>query len=133
MAFVSHGRGNLAPVLPELCSPPMLTLFSIPKAFAGQAELLQNNAIGSWMRLGSGCDIVLVGNDLGVAEAAARHGARHEPDIVRNEFGTPIIGDVFTRLNTLASQPFVAFVNSDIILLDDFLPAVKAIVQSQTK
>jgi hypothetical protein len=114
-------------------SSAMLTLFSLPKAFTGQARIIQDNAIGSWTHLGLGCDIVLLGHDPGVAEAATRHGVRHEPSIVRNEFGTPILADVFTRMNTLARHPIVAFANADIILLGDFLPAVDAVAQSRNK
>ena len=58
---------------------PVLSLFSVPKAFTGDAAVIQDNAIASWTRLGGGCDIVLLGDDPGVAEAAARHGVRHEP------------------------------------------------------
>ncbi len=94
--------------------------------------MIQNNALGSWMRLPD-CEVVLLGDDPGVAEAAARHNARHEPIVARNEFGTPIISDVFARMDTLSREPFVAFVNADIILLDDFVPALKSIIRSPTK
>ena len=30
----------------------MITLFAIPKAFAGRAGVIQRNAIASWTRLG---------------------------------------------------------------------------------
>src|SRR6185503_14634018 len=99
-----------------------VTFFTVPKSFVGSTKIIQDNAIGSWKRLGSGCDIVLFGNDLGVANAAERHKTRHEPLTRRNELGTPLISDAFHRMNALARHPIVAFVNSDIILLDDFLP-----------
>ena len=111
----------------------MLTIFSIPKAFAGATRIVQDNAIGSWTRLGAGCEIVLLGDDPGVAEAASRHKVRHEPAIVRNEFGTPIIAGVFARMDGLARHPILALVNADIILLSDFLPALDAIVRSRAK
>src|SRR5579885_366378 len=108
----------------------MLTIFSIPKTFAGHIGIIQDNAIGSWARLDPSCDIVLVGDDPGVAEAAARHKVRHEPHIERNEFGTPVIADLFARMDALTRHPLLAFVNADIILLDDFLPAVQAIARA---
>ncbi|HET7849744.1 MAG TPA: hypothetical protein VFL51_11865 [Pseudolabrys sp.] len=109
----------------------MLTIFSVPKAFAGHTAIIQDNAIGSWTRLAQPCDIVLFGDDPGVAEAAVRHKVQHEPRIGRNEFGTPVIADLFARMDALARRPLLAFVNADIILLDDFLPAVEAIVHSR--
>jgi hypothetical protein len=111
----------------------MLTIFSIPKAFVSHAKIIQDNALGSWNRLGSGCDIVLFGNDPGVADAAERHKTRHEPSTRRNELGTPLVSDVFHRMDVLARHPIVAFVNSDIILLDDFLPAIDAVARCHEK
>jgi hypothetical protein len=111
----------------------MVTLFSVPKNFIGSTKIIQDNAIGSWSRLGSGCDIVLFGNDPGVAEAAERHKTRHEPFTRRNELGTPLVSNVFHRMNILARHPIVAFVNSDIILLDDFLPAIDAVARCHEK
>ena len=111
----------------------MLTIFSIPKVFVSHAKIIQDNAIGSWNRLGSGCDIVLFGNDLGVADAAERHKTRHYPSILYNELGTPLLSDVFHRMDVLARHPMVAFVNSDIILLDDFLPAIDAVARCHEK
>jgi hypothetical protein len=107
----------------------MLTIFSIPRAFEGQTRVIQYNAIGSWIRLHNHYDVTLLGDELGVADAAAELGVRHEPTIARNEFGTPVISDVFTRMNALTDHSFVAFVNADIILLDDFVPALEAVAQ----
>jgi len=111
----------------------MLTIFSIPKAFTGHTRVIQDNAIGSWKHLSPACDIILVGDDPGVAEAAARHGVRHEPAVLRNEFGTPILANVFARMNTLAQFPILALVNTDILLLADFLPAVDIVARSRTE
>ena len=107
----------------------MLSLFAVPKPFVGRTATVQDNAIGSWIRLGSGCEVILFGDDAGVAEAAARHGVRHEPVVARNDRGTPILRDVLTRIDTLAEHPILGFVNADIILLSDFLTAFRAISQ----
>jgi hypothetical protein len=108
----------------------MVTLFSIPKGFAGHIKTIQDNAVGSWKRLGASCDIVLFGDDPGVADAAVRHGVRYEPSIARNRYGTPLLSDAFRSMNILARHSIVAFVNADIILLEDFLPAIDAIVRN---
>lgn len=105
-------------------TPHVLTIFTLPKAFAGQATIVQDNAIGSWTRLGRDCEIILIGDDPGVAAAAARHKVRYEPEIARNEQGTPVIGELFARMNALARHPLLALVNADIILVDDLLPAI---------
>jgi hypothetical protein len=111
----------------------MLTIFSLPKAFSRHSQVIQDNAIGSWKRLRPACEIILIGNDPGVAEAAIRHGVRHEPSITRNKLGTPILADVFSRMNKLANYPFLALVNADILLLEDFLSAIDVVVRLRKK
>jgi hypothetical protein len=38
---------------------PLLSLFSVPKAFADHAGVIQRNAIQSWARLGPNVEIIL--------------------------------------------------------------------------
>ena len=47
----------------------MLTLFSIPKPFVGSVGEAQRVALQSWSSL-DGVQVVLLGDELGVAEAA---------------------------------------------------------------
>ena len=105
----------------------MLTLFSIPKPFAGRIATIQGNAIQSWTRLRPGCEVILFGDDAGVQEAAGQFHARHIPDVTRNEFGTPLLDSVFDRVEREASHPLLCYVNADIILRKDFLAAVQSI------
>jgi hypothetical protein len=102
----------------------MLTLFAIPKAFRGHTAVIQGNAIASWARLGGGSRVVLFGDEDGTADVARREGVDHVPDVARNELGTPLISALFQRARELARHDVLCYVNSDIILLDDFLPAV---------
>ena len=74
----------------------MLTLFSISKAFSGSAGILQANAIGSWIRLGAECDVILFGDEPGIAEVAAKFRVRHMPEVQRTSEGTPILSDIFS-------------------------------------
>lgn len=108
----------------------MFTLFTVPKAFKGHIGVIQRNAIGSWTRLQPRPEIILLGRDEGTAEAARDMGARHLPDIATNEFGTPLLDDLFRKAETAAQYPSLAYVNADIILLSDFLRAAE-VVQRQ--
>lgn len=103
----------------------MLTLFAIPKAFEGHVGVIQRNALESWKRLRPACDVILLGDDRGTAEAAARLGFRHEPRIPRNASGTPLVNGLFAEAERLSRHELMAYVNADIILLDDFVPAVE--------
>jgi hypothetical protein len=122
LALADLGNGRIIHNL--VASAHMLTLFTIPKALSGHAGVIQDNAIASWSRLSSGCETILFGDDPGVAGAAARHGARHVPEIERNAAGTPILSDVFARAEALARHKMLCFVNCDIILFRDILAAV---------
>jgi hypothetical protein len=105
----------------------MLTLFAIPKAFRGHTGVIQRNAIESWARLGRGSRVVLFGDEEGTAEVARELHLDHVPEVARNEFGTPLVSALFQTAGKLAAHDTLCYVNSDIILLDDFLPAVERV------
>lgn len=102
----------------------MFTLFSIPKAFKGHIGVIQRNAIGSWTQLQPRPEILLFGRDDGTAEAARDFGLQHFPDVAWNEYGTPLLGDLFRKAEAAAHFPIVGYINADIILLSDFPRAV---------
>jgi hypothetical protein len=103
----------------------MITLFTIPKPLEGEFRRLQENAVGSWRALGPEVEILLLGDEPGVADLAARLGVRHLPEVARNDFGTPRVDDIFRRGEEAASQPILCYINADIILGSDFLAAVR--------
>ena len=105
----------------------MLILFTIPKPFRGHIGLIQRNAIRSWTLLRPACEIILFGDDEGVAGVAQELGLRHVPEVARNEFGTPLINSIFERAEATASYRLLAYVNADIILVSDFVAAVRRI------
>lgn len=105
----------------------MLTIFTIPKPFRGQIEIIQHNAIQSWLQLRPSCEIILFGDEDGTEEAAREFRVRHVPDIMRNEYGTPLINEVFDIAQQISTHQLMCYVNADIILLSDFLKAVQQI------
>ncbi len=100
-----------------------LTLFAVPKHFRGQIATIQRNAIASWTHLSPKPEILLFGNEEGTAEVAHDLGLRHFPDVARNEFGTPLLDDLFQKASQSAASPLLAYVNADIILTEDFCAA----------
>ena len=105
----------------------MLTLFSTPKPFRQQIGVIQTNAIQSWLILRPECEIILIGDEEGTAEVASRFGIRHIPDVECNEYGTPLVSSVFSIAQDIANHQLMCYVNTDIILMSDFLPAVQRI------
>ncbi len=106
----------------------MLTIFAMPKAFRGQFKIIQANAIRSWTLLRPTPEVLLFGDDEGTTEIARELGLLHMPDVERNEYGTPLVNDIFQKGQTLASNNLVCYVNADIILMSDFMEAVKKVI-----
>jgi hypothetical protein len=103
-----------------------LTIFSIPKGFTDpHVSLIQRNALASWRALGPDVEVLVMGDDPGVSEAAREFGATHVGDPARNEFGTPLLDWAFREAAARGSGELLCYVNADILLLDDFLAAVR--------
>lgn len=98
----------------------MLTLFTVPKPFLGHINVIQRNAIKSWALLRPKCEIILFGDDEGTAETADEFGALHVSNIERNNLGIPLMHSVFNSAQKLAKNSFLAYINADIILMNDF-------------
>lgn len=106
----------------------MLTLFSTPKPFSGLSGRIQENAIRSWKLLSPENEILLLGNDENIESAAGRLGVKRVPDIRVNEYGTPLLDDVFLRAEQVSQNPYLCYVNTDIILMPDFMGAVQGVI-----
>ncbi len=105
----------------------MLTILAVPKPFKDpHINIIQRNAIKSWLELKPKCQIILFGDDEGIAEAAEEFGLLHIPEI-ENEFGIPLLDSVFRLGREMAANPFVVYINTDIILTSDFIEALKLI------
>jgi hypothetical protein len=103
-----------------------LTVFSIPKGFTDpHVSMIQRNALASWRQLGPEVEVLVMGDDPGVGDAAREHGATHVGDPAKNEFGTPLLDWAFREAAARGSGELLCYVNADIILLDDFLAALK--------
>jgi len=105
----------------------MLTLFSVPRAFEGLADVIQRNAIQSWQRSNPGCEIVLCANDAGVDEIADEFGTRHLPDIESTDRGTPYLDAAMRAVLEHTDNEYVCFINADIILVDNLLDSIRKI------
>jgi hypothetical protein len=108
----------------------MLTLFSVPKPFRGRIGEIQRAALGSWTALGDDVQVVLLGREEGVAEAAALAGAEHVPELARTEHGTPRLDSAFAAADSRARHPLRCFVNGDVLLFDDLLAATRVVAQA---
>ena len=105
-----------------------LTVFSAPKPFTNpHIAVIQRNAIQSWLGLGPDVEALLVGEEPGMAEVAAEYGVRLLTDVLRTDTGTPLVNSIFALARQASDSPFLAYVNGDILLLQDLLDATRQI------
>lgn len=107
---------------------PFLTVFTAPKPFTNpHIARIQRNAIQSWMHLGQDVEVLLMGNELGMAGVADEFRIRHFPRVKCSEQGTPYISSMFETARGASVAPYLAIVNADILLMPDFVQAAKQV------
>jgi hypothetical protein len=107
---------------------PLITIFSAPKPFTDpHIAIIQRNAILSWSKLPD-VEVVLLGDEPGLAEIAAELGIKHIREIPRSPSGAPLMDAMFSLAREASKTPLYAIVNADIILFDDFVEAAKKVV-----
>src|SRR5512138_87639 len=108
---------------------PSITLFSAPKPFTNpHIATIQRNAIRSWTLLPD-VDVILLGEETGLAEAARDLNVKHLPHVARNPSGTPLISSMFQLARENSTSDLLCIINADMVLMDDF---VKAAVESRS-
>ena len=104
---------------------PLITLFSAPKPFNDpHIAMIQRNAIKSWTLLPD-VEVILLGEETGLAEAARELGVKHLPNVARNESGTPLISSMFQLARENSNSDLLCIINADMILMFDFIEAVR--------
>lgn len=106
-----------------------MTIFTAPKPFSDpHIDIIQRNAIQSWAGLGKEVEVLLMGDEEGMAEAAAEYGVRHLPEVACNPNGVPLINAMFRLAEEASDSPLLTFVNADILLF----PEIVGIAQGVT-
>lgn len=105
----------------------MLTFFTAPKAFTGHIGVIQRNALESWAALQPRAQMLLFGDEEGIAATAAELGLTHVPEIARNEYGTPLLDDLLAKAELHAEHDILCYANADVLLASDFTDAVRRI------
>jgi hypothetical protein len=103
----------------------MLTLFTTAKAFRGHIAIIQRNALKSWTLLDPQMQIILFGDDPGTAEAARDFGALYRPEAPKTPSGAMRLDYMFATAEELSPFGICCYVNCDIILMPDFLAALR--------
>lgn len=100
---------------------PLITLFTAPKPFVDpHIKMTQRNTLCNWSALGDQVEVVVVGDDEGVAEVCFELGIQHLPDVRCNNLGTPLISSIFELARGVNASPFLLYSNADIYLHRNF-------------
>src|SRR5512133_961790 len=103
---------------------PFITLFSAPKPFTNpHIAMIQRNAIKSWTLLPD-VEVILLGEEPGLAEAARELGVKHISNVACNENGTPLISSMFQIARDAGQRShsdLLCIINADIILMPNFI------------
>lgn len=103
----------------------LITLFSAPKPFTDpHIAVIQRNAIKSWTLLPD-VEVILLGEEIGLAEAARELEVKHLPGVARNASGTPLVSSMFQLARQNSSADLLCIINADMILMPDFLEAAR--------
>lgn len=105
----------------------MLSIFTTARPFRPPFDVIQRNAVASWLGLDPQVQVILLGSDEGTAEVAAEFGVIHVPKVECNRFGAPRIDALFAAAESVAEHNTMCFINADIILTDDFPTTVKRV------
>ncbi len=111
----------------------MMTIFSCPKPFRGHINVIQRNAIHSWTLIRPEPEIILIGNEEGTADICREFNLRHIPEVKRNKYGTPLLNDIFEKSEKAAANDLLCYINTDIILMNDFMRATHEVAQCKNR
>jgi hypothetical protein len=111
-----------------------LTVFTAPKPFTNpHINIIQRNAIQSWQHLGVDVDVILIGEEDGMADVAAEYEVRHLPVVTRNAWGTPLVSSIFDLARRASESPLLAYVNADILLMPNFVEVARKVAAQVEK
>lgn len=95
-----------------------LAIFSAPKPFTdAHITTIQRNAINSWRQMGDQVEIMLIGEEQGMTEAAAELGVQVLTGVKRNEHGTPLVSSIFDLARSASTAELMMFTNTDMMYL----------------
>jgi len=104
-----------------------LTIFTAPKPFTNpHINIIQRNALAAWTRLDD-VEIILIGDEPGIPEAAKEFGVKNAPQVERDEKGIPLVSAVMEIGHAHSDSPLLCYANADMILMSDLSRAARQV------
>lgn len=111
---------------------PVLTLFTAPKPFTDpHISMIQENTLRNWRALGDDIEIVVIGDEPGIADICQSLDIRHLPDVLCNQKGTPLISSIFNLARGANDSRFLAYFNADILILPGLIESLEIIANEK--
>lgn len=109
---------------------PLITLFSAPKPFVNpHIAMIQRNAIQSWKALGEDVEVLVLGEEEGLGQAAQELGVKWIPELERNSDGTPLISSMFEQARRHGQGELLAIINTDILIMSDLVETARSVMK----
>ncbi len=104
-----------------------LTIFTASKPFTNpHINIIQRNAVQAWKSL-EDVEVILIGDEPGIPEAAREFGVKNVPQVDRDEKGIPTVRSVMEVGHRHSDSPFLCYANADMILMSDVLAATRQV------
>ena len=104
-----------------------LTIFTAPKPFTNpHIAVIQRNAVQAWKLLPD-VEVILIGNESGIPEAAKEFGVKNVPEVERDEKGIPLVNSVMEIGHKYSDSPMLCYANADMILMSDLMRAARQV------
>lgn len=96
----------------------MITFFTTPRPFVGIFDIIQRNAISSWIRAFPGSEVIILGAEEGTAEVCRQYGLTHIPDIEYDpKIKKPYVDCLIRKAEAASKHPLMCLINADNIIL----------------
>ena len=102
----------------------MITIFTTPKDFKNEFEIIQKNAINSWRMLSDDIEIIIMGNSTGAKDMAESIQAVYIKNVPSSENDVPTVSGLFKTAERIARHELLCYINADIILPKNFLDTI---------
>lgn len=87
----------------------------------------------NWRALGEDVEVVVIGDDPGIAGNCQEFGVRHLADVRCNERGTPLISSIFELGRGVNESPFLAYANADILFHPQLLTVLRVLSKDKKR
>jgi len=107
-----------------------LAIFTAPKPFLDpHIAIIQRNAILSWLQMGPDVEVLLIGDEVGMAEISSQLSVAHLKGVKQNQQGTPLVSSIFQMARKTAHADLLLFVNTDMIFFPETLQLALKVAQ----